>query len=135
MYTKKITYTDYNGIEKTEDICFNLSKRDVMLLQNSVEGGFDVAIEKIKASGDQYKMLALFDRLIQAAYGQKSEDGSRFIKNPALTNEFIQTAAYEALFDEFVTNPEFVKEFFLECSPKEAKASMLEEFNKIGAAE
>ena len=125
MFTKNITYTDYNGTVKTEEACFNLSKRDIMILQNSVEGGFDKAIEKINKSGDKFKIFALFDKLILAAYGKKSEDGSRFVKNAEITEDFMSSAAYDALFDEFLENPELIKQFFLDASPAETKDNLI----------
>ena len=59
MLKKTITYTDYDGEERTEVFWFNI-------------------------------------------YGVKSEDGKRFVKSPALTDEFIQSPAYDELFFELL---------------------------------
>lgn len=131
MYTKKITYVDYNGNEKTETAYFNLTKREIIQLQNSVEGGLDKAIQKINESGDQLKVFALFDKMILSAYGKKSEDGSRFIKSPEITEEFVSSAAYDALFDEMTTNPNLIRDFFVGAVPAEMKDSIASEFNKL----
>lgn len=130
MYTKKITYTDYNGNEKTETACFNLTKRELIQLQNSVEGGLDKAINKINESGDQLKIFALFDKLVLAAYGKKSDDGSKFIKNAEVTEDFVSSAAYDALFDEMTSNPNLIKDFFIGVVPADMKDNLASELNK-----
>ena len=47
MITKTITYTDYNGVERTEDFMFNLSKAEFAEMELSVNGGFSAYLEKI----------------------------------------------------------------------------------------
>lgn len=135
MYTKTIIYKDFKGNEKTETLNFNLSKREIIMLQNSVEGGFDKAIEKIQQDQDMYKMYALFDKLIQAAYGKVSEDGNRFIKNPELLADFVSSAAYDKLFDELTVNPELIKDFFIGIVPEGARENVAAEFQKLSAEE
>lgn len=46
MYKKTITYTDYDGNERTEDFYFNLTKAEIAEMELSAEGGFDKLIEK-----------------------------------------------------------------------------------------
>ena len=130
MYTKKITYTDYNGNERTETAYFNLTKRELIQLQNSVEGGFDKAINKINESGDKLKIFTLFDKLVLAAYGKKSDDGSKFIKNATVTEDFVSSAAYDALFDEMTSNPSLIKDFFIGIVPPDMKDNLASELNK-----
>ena len=38
MLKKSITYTDLNGIKRTEDFYFNLSKPEILKMQTSVKG-------------------------------------------------------------------------------------------------
>ena len=47
MLKETITYTDYNGIEKTEDFYFNLSKAEIMEMEMSTVGGLAEMIQKI----------------------------------------------------------------------------------------
>ena len=39
MIKKTVTYTDYNGVERTENFYFNLSKAEVMEMEMSTAGG------------------------------------------------------------------------------------------------
>lgn len=130
MYIKEVTYTDFNDKEKTEKVYFNLTKSEIIKLQASVDGGLAEAIDKIQEGGDPYKIVPLFDKILLAAYGQKSADGSRFIKNAALTEEFSQTAAYDAIFSELMMNREAATEFFTSVIPAEMRNQVREELAK-----
>jgi len=130
MYIKEVTYTDFNDKEKTEKVYFNLTKSEIIKLQASVDGGLAEAIDKIQEGGDPYKIVPLFDKILLAAYGQKSADGSRFIKNAALTEEFSQTAAYDAIFSELMMNREAATEFFTSVIPAEMRSQVREELAK-----
>lgn len=106
MLKKAITYTDYNGVERKEDFYFNLSKAEVMEMELGTEGGLSVMIQKIVAAQDIPSIAKIFKDLILKAYGEKSADGKRFIKNPELSEAFSQTEAYSELFMGLATNPE-----------------------------
>ena len=49
MFKKTMTYTDYNGVERTEDFYFNLDERDITKMELSTSGGLDQYIKKISA--------------------------------------------------------------------------------------
>ena len=40
MLKKTVTYTDYNGTERTEDFYFNLSKAEVIEMETTTAGGY-----------------------------------------------------------------------------------------------
>lgn len=130
MYIKEVTYTDFNDKEKTEKVYFNLTKSEIIKLQASVDGGLAEAIDKIQEGGDPYKIVPLFDKILLAAYGQKSEDGSRFVKNAMLTEAFSQTAAYDAIFSELMMNREAATEFFTNVIPADMRNQVREELAK-----
>lgn len=130
MFAKSVTYTDFNGNERTEKVYFNLTKSEIIKLQASVDGGLSEAIEKIQKGGDPYKIVPLFDKILLAAYGEKSEDGMRFIKNSMLTEAFSQSAAYDAIFSELMLDKDAASEFFTKVIPAEMQAQVREELNK-----
>ena len=111
MLKKTITYTDYNGSERTEDFYFNLTKAEVMEMELSVNGGLAEMIRKIIASQDTPSLVKIFKDLVLRAYGEKSADGKRFIKNEELKNEFVQTEAYSQLFMELATDADAASNF------------------------
>ena len=100
MLKKTITYTDYDGNERTEDFYFNLTKAEITEMELSHDGGLTKLIEKIVAEQDSKRIVEIFKDLILRAYGEKSPDGKRFVKNQELRDAFAQTEAYSDLFME-----------------------------------
>ena len=98
MLKKTITYTDYDGVQRTEDFYFNLSKAEIAEMELSTAGGLDKTINRIVAEQDGARIIALFKDLVLKSYGKKSDDGRRFIKNQELRDDFAQTEAYSDLF-------------------------------------
>lgn len=100
MLKKTVTYVDYNGVERTEDFYFNLSKAEVTEMELSVEGGFSKMIEEIVKSNDNVRIIELFKQMVLKAYGEKSADGKRFVKSKEIAEAFSQTEAYSEIFME-----------------------------------
>lgn len=111
MLKKTITYTDYNGMERTEDFYFNLTKAEVMDMEMGIEGGMVEMINKIVAAKDNPSIIEIFKKLVLQAYGEKSADGRRFIKSEELSTAFSQTEAYSDLYIELATNADKAAEF------------------------
>lgn len=104
MLKKTITYTDYNGNERVEDFYFNFTEAELAEMQLTTEGGLVEMVEKIVQAKDQPAIIRLFKELILKAYGVKSDDGRRFIKNSEVRDSFAQTEAYSILFMELGTD-------------------------------
>ena len=111
MLKKTFTYIDYNGVERTEDHYFNLSKAELMEMELSTTGGLAEMINKIVAAQDAPAIVKVFKDLVLKAYGQKSADGRRFIKSKELADEFSQTEAYSQLFMELATDADAASKF------------------------
>lgn len=111
MLKKTISYTDYDGNLRTEDFYFNLSRAEVTEMELSAEGGLSKMLEKIVASQDSKRIMEIFKDIILKAYGEKSPDGKRFIKNQELREGFAQTEAYSELFMELATNADAASSF------------------------
>ena len=115
MLKKTITYTDYNGVKRTEDFYFNLSKAEVMEMEMSTTGGLSEMINRIVATQDAPAIIKIFKDLVLKAYGEKSLDGKRFMKIDAngtpLSVAFSQTEAYSQLFMELATDADAAAAF------------------------
>ena len=111
MLKKRITYTDYNGEERTEDFYFNLSKAEIIEMEMGVTGGLTELIKKVMATKDVPSVMKIFKDLILKAYGEKSADGKRFMKSEELSRGFSQTEAYSILFMELATNADEAAKF------------------------
>lgn len=115
MLSKKIKYTDYNGVEREETFLFNLSKAELMEMELGTAGGLADMIKNIVAAQDTPSIVKIFKELVLKAYGEKSPDGKRFIKidekgNP-LSVGFSQTEAYSNLFMELATDADAAAKF------------------------
>lgn len=123
MLKKSITYTDYNGNERTEDFLFNLSKAEIMEMELSTTGGLAELIQKIVKEQDAPAIIKIFKDLVLKAYGEKSPDGKRFIKSDELALAFSQTEAYSNLFMELATDADAAAEFVNGIIPADAAKS------------
>lgn len=108
MLKKTITYNDYNGVERTEDLYFNLSEAELMEMEMSTTGGLADMLNKIVAAKDLPALVTFFKSLVLKAYGEKSADGKRFIKTDkdgtSLSSAFAETEAYSIIFMELATD-------------------------------
>lgn len=118
MLKKTMTYTDFDGNERTEDFYFNLTKAECMELELSTTGGLTKMIQDIMSTQDVPKIIEIFKRLILSAYGEKSPDGKRFVKNDEIRDSFSQTEAYSDLFMELATDADKAANFFNSIIPK-----------------
>lgn len=124
MLKKTITYTDYNGLERTEDFYFNLSKAEIMEMEMSTTGGFAEMLQKIVAAQDAPAIIKVFKDITLKAYGEKSPDGKRFIKNDELREAFSQTEAYSQLFMELATDADAASNFIKAIIPADLEKEL-----------
>ena len=118
MLKKTVTYTDYNGVERTEDFYFNLTKAELTEMELSTEGGLEAMIRKIVAEKNAPAIIKIFKELVLKAYGEKSPDGRRFIKNDEVRDGFAQTEAYSEIFMELATDADAAAAFVNGITPK-----------------
>ena len=111
MITKTITYTDYNGTERTEKFHFNLTKAEVMEMELSTDGGLAEMITRIVEAQDAPAIIKIFKDLILKSYGEKSADGRHFVKSPEISTAFSQTEAFSILFMELATDADAAAKF------------------------
>lgn len=123
MLKKTITYTGYDGLERTEDFLFNLTKAELVDMELTTAGTFSETMKRIIAEKDIIRIAKLFKELLLKSYGVKSDDGKRFIKSQELSEAFSQTEAYSDLYIELLSNPEEAAKFFAEVLPKMEEVS------------
>lgn len=118
MLKKTITFTDYDGNERTEDYYFNLSKTESLELDFEYPGGLGVYMDYILKAQRHGEIFKLFKSIVMKAYGEKSLDGRRFIKNPEVTAAFVETEAFDKLLMDLMEHPETANEFMKGILPK-----------------
>lgn len=120
MFKKTITYTDYDGKERTEDFYFHLTKAEVIQwLTTNGDYTIDKVLDRLTKKSRGRDIMDIFDDLIKRSYGEKSEDGRRFVKNPEILANFVETEAYSVLFTELVLDANKAAEFFSKILPSD----------------
>ena len=137
MLKKSIKFVDYNGVERTENLYFHISKTSLLTAKDNVYGeimniaqglqdraklleGMEVeAINEENPFDPNNQVLAesiimvarLLDRLIDLSYGKRSEDGQKFVKNEQVLADFKSSVAYEAFIEHMLSNQDEMIEF------------------------
>ena len=119
MLKQTITYTDFNGVERSEDFYFNLTKAELVELEMGHAGGLSESLQKIVAAEDGGAIIREFKTIILKAYGKRSEDGSRFVKNDKMREEFETSEAYSVLFIKLVTDADAAAKFVSGIMPQD----------------
>ena len=64
MFKKTVTYTDYDGVERTEAFYFNLSEAEIVEMELGTEGGWRERMQRIIDSKDAPTIMREFKKLI-----------------------------------------------------------------------
>ena len=129
MLKKTITYTDYDGMERTEDFWFNLSKTELTKLDAELPGGVLGVLRKIIDKQDRKALVDFIETLILRSYGEKTLDGKRFVKTPDMAEEFMQTPAYDELFMSILSDTDSQTSFINGVIPQ-SMAKEIEQTDK-----
>lgn len=124
MYKKTITYVGYDGVERTEDFYFHITKSEIFKLELSIDGGYAEMLQRMIDKKDAKTIMKYFDEFIKAAYGEKSDDGRRFVKSKEISEAFSHTPAYDKLFMECVTDTEAGIKFITEIFPPDIQKTL-----------
>ena len=111
MVVEPITYTDYDGNERTEAFRFNLTQAEAMELEMSVDGGLSKMLQTIVDAKDAPTIMKVFKDILLKSYGEKSADGRRFVKSEELSKAFSETEAYNIIFMKLVTDSDYAAKF------------------------
>ena len=118
MIQKTITYTDFDGNERTEDFYFHLTEQELTEWELSVDGGLSGVLTRIMKSKDDRKTMELFKEILMKSYGVKTPDGRGFIKNQEVLDNFKYTQAFSDLYMELATDDKAAAEFVNGILPK-----------------
>lgn len=126
MLKKTVSYEDFDGNKREEEVFFHLSESEMVRLEVEFPGGLAAHLDRLDAAGNPDEILRFFERLIGASYGEKSPDGRYFLKSEEKTALFRQSALYNAFFMELITDTDAAIAFAKGVIPK-AIADKMEE--------
>ena len=119
MIKKTITYVDFDGVTRTEDFYFNLTKAEITEMDLYYDGGLQGMVQKISTSKNITEILNVFKDIISKAYGEKSLDGKHFMKSQEINNSFTSTEAYSELLMECLSDPDAASTFINGMVPRD----------------
>lgn len=114
MLKQQVTYEDFDGNTQSETLYFNLNRMELISFQKRYGSeNMEKYINKLIEEKQIEPMYDLLNDFVLTAYGVRSEDGKRFIKNDEIREEFKQSLAYEALIEDFHDDSRKVLENFI----------------------
>lgn len=126
MIEKVIKYEDFNGVEREEKFYFHISKAEMSRKEFTTQGGYAGYLERIVKEKDSTELYKIFEEIIGLAYGEKSDDGRRLIKErngESLFKQFQETPAYDELIMELF-DAEKAAEFMKGIFPKDVTSKI-----------
>lgn len=129
MLKLPLTYTDFDGVERTEDHYFNFTKQELMEMAVSEEGGLDKFIIQMVNEKDLKRYMELIKKFILMSYGVKSPDGRRFVKNQEIRDAFQATQAFSDLYVKLL-DPEEAGKFINAVMPKDLVMAAEKDMNQ-----
>lgn len=119
MLKKTIRFQDFDGEWQEKDYYFNLTAAEIVrqeLLsvdedENGVQRGltFREKLDAITKSRKGSEVLPMFEDVIRMVYGER--EGDSFMKSAERSERFLNSAAWNALFLEFLTDPNSASDF------------------------
>lgn len=134
MIKKTIKYVDFKGNEREEDFYFNLSRPELMEMELTTKGGMSDYLQRIVKAQSKEELIKWFRIIILKSYGEKSEDGRRFIKSEELSTAFSQTGAFEKLYMELVSDDKKASEFINAIIPEFTEEELAASREKLSVA-
>lgn len=134
MIKKTIEYTDFNDIAHEEDFYFNFTKDELIQLGVKYPGGLEAKIDRLIKTENTQEIYDIFRTIVLESYGEKSEDGKRFIKSEEMAKAFSQTNAFSELIMSLVNDAEYAAKFMEGLLPKDLlDAVKKEESTNVGS--
>lgn len=124
MLKKTVTYEDFNEVERTEDFYFHFTEAELTDMNLDENGGLAEKLQRIIDSKDVKQIKDYFKWIVLKAYGEKSEDGRRFMKSEEISKAFEETQAYSDIWMELATDEKAASDFVNGIMPKKLMAEM-----------
>lgn len=119
MLKETITYIDFNDLERTEDYYFNLTRTELIRMEMNKNGSLTGILTKITKANDMPDIFEAMESLILKAYGEKSVDGRYFNKSEEISNNFMNSPAYDKLFEKLTSDASYAYKFLMGILPKD----------------
>lgn len=117
MQKLTVQFENFDGETVSEDLYFHLNIKELQDMEK-----WDVPltqrIAKLTKTEDGKEAFELMRDIIEAAYGERSEDGKRFVKNPEVLKNFTEGLAYDEVIIKFIDGSTDLAKFVEGLLPK-----------------
>lgn len=117
MQKLTIHFENFDGETVSEDLYFHLNIKELQAMEE-----WPVPLTKriadLTNTQDGKKAFELMRDIIEAAYGERSEDGKRFVKNEEVLKNFTQGLAYDEVIIKFIDGSMDLAKFIEGLLPK-----------------
>ena len=138
MLKQTVTYTDFDDVERTETLYFNITKSELLAnldLKERLEKSANMlkGAERELTPEEINEVVQLVKLFMRLSYGVRSEDGRRFKKNADIWEAFTETAAYDAFFMSLFTETNKAIDFLVGVVPKDLRDAAEKEMQNKAA--
>ena len=98
------TYQTYTDETVTDLLIFHMSMSDYRAWAKKYDNGLPGFLKRLEVTQDVNEMQDLFTDLVTYSYCELSNDGRRRLRGPAITEAFLNSAAWEAFFIDLMLN-------------------------------
>jgi hypothetical protein len=121
MLKKTVTYEDWNGVTRTEDFYFNLTRTECAELEYGLGPGKSLtdSFQTLIDTKDMGTIIATIKDILLKAYGVKSDDGRRFMKNDEIRQAFLENPAFDEIYMSLATDAGYAADFLTSIIPKD----------------
>lgn len=126
MFKVEQKYKDFLGNDQTDSLYFNISESEMYEIAKDNKKFDPDYLRYLMENGRGIDFVDVVRELIVLSYGELSDDGKKFRKSDERALEFVQSAAYDALFERLVNaeDENFVKDFLVGVFPKKFTDSL-----------
>lgn len=137
MIKKTVTYTDFDGNSRTEELYFNLTKLEAIEFSLGLPDGMteEFSGELTEANAENFGrkfadrlgaegIVKFIKSLVLKSYGKKSKDGKTIDKSPEIVREFEGSNAFSDFVLELMSSDTAASEFVIGVIPAEFAANI-----------
>lgn len=132
MFSTKTTFEGFDGNTYTETSYFNMTRVELMRWQAETNDNLAENMREAVEDNDFGKIITYFEELIRRSYGEKSDDGKRFIKNAQKTEDFMSSPVYDELFWRITQDPKQAEVFLAGVIPDTKGISNVKQPDSVG---
>jgi hypothetical protein len=132
MIKKELRFEDFDGNLVVETHYFHLSKSELIDMEMSAEEGMSDKYMKLLNAGNAGEIISAFKDIISRAYGQRVPgNGVAFNKSPQISENFMNSPAFDALFTELMTSETAAGDFVSGLIPNDLAAQGAAEAKRV----